>query len=193
MKYSIKQPAFLANARKKYPCISTAIIIVAVAGLLLSGDSLAARDGSIGPSSTGQITISVYVPESVQVQNLQDLSVNFNQGSTISNAQGTDACIYSSSGAYTLTAQNNNGVNNSGYAMMQGSEHLLPYQLNVSDSSNHSANNLLQAGNSVTLNSSSDATCSTGNNLHIQMQLPNGNAIAPDHYRDIVNFTVAPV
>ncbi|MBX9706158.1 MAG: hypothetical protein K5Q00_07865, partial [Gammaproteobacteria bacterium] len=112
-KYRIKQPEFLVNARKKYPCFSTAIIVAAVTALLLSGNSLAAQDGSIGRTSTGQINISVYVPQTVQVQNLQDIQSSFPQGNTVSSAnnslQGTNACIYSSSGAYTLTAQNNNG------------------------------------------------------------------------------------
>lgn len=195
-KYHIKQPTFLMNARKKYPCISTLIIVAAVTGLLLSGDSLAARDGTIGRTSTGQINISVYVPESVQVQNLQDINTSFSQGDSISTTnsatQSTSACIYSSSGAYTLTAQNTNGTNN-GYPLLRGNENSLPYQLNVSDTSNNSSNNLLQTGSSVKLNSGSDTNCSAGGNLHIQMQLPNGTPIAPDHYRDIVNFTVAPV
>lgn len=181
--------------RHKLPCFSLTLIGAAFAGILYMGSSIAATDGELGPSSTGTMNISVIVQDGVRIHQMQDIYAAVNQNDTVNQANAklpsVDACVYSTSGAYTLRAENRNG-SQAGYATLRGANGNLPYQLAVNDNHGNRYQQITQQPTQMHLRTSSDYNCSDGKNLHIAMQLADGAQLKPDHYTDVVNLMVAP-
>ena len=54
-----RQPRILVKAQRKYPCLSTALIIGVFISLLLTGEGIAAKDSIAHINSPGTININI--------------------------------------------------------------------------------------------------------------------------------------
>ncbi len=88
--------------------LTTAVITVAAAVLsaLLASPSYSAVQGTLGPTSTGSVTISVNKPARARITNLSDLTIASWVSGDGDQMLTDDVCVYSTrpSGGYTIKA-----------------------------------------------------------------------------------------
>ena len=105
--------------------------VLAVSLALTAGTAHAATQGTLGASSSGTADISISKGDVVLITNITD--VNFPQwtpgdGDQLAHGQ---ACVYSSTGNYSIVATSTNGVG--GFQMDDGSNNKLDYAISWID------------------------------------------------------------
>ncbi len=168
------------------------------AGIIaIAGNSFAATDGVLGPTSTGTVDINVDVGTQVRITGLQDMTGNFYVTGDITDS--TPACIYRNSGAdYEITATSSFGVGTN-FFLDDGAGNVVLYDVDFDDGSG--ATDLDNAVTDSTFTGADQVseTCvgSGGSNAVVSITVPelgvNGLGAATDGlYTDVLSIEVAP-
>ncbi len=133
-----------------------------MAGALMASPAMAATQGTLGATSTGNITITVSVPSRVQITGLSDVAfTNVDPTVTATNAQSN--CVWSNTATkgYTITAT---GSGTSGaFTLASGALTPVTYSVQWNQSSAQTSGTALTAATaSGTFNSTATTpTCAT--------------------------------
>jgi hypothetical protein len=122
--------------------------VLLLAGAALSGTAHAATDGSLGTSSTGDVTINASVTAQVRISGLNDVNfLNANPEVDASNAQ--NVCVWSNSAnrRYNITAS---GSGTSGaFTIASGALTPIAYSVQWDDASGASTGDALTPGTAL--------------------------------------------
>lgn len=174
------------------------IYLFTAAAVLLTQPAMAAVDGTTGSTSTGTAQVQLVKGDGARISNLQDF--NFGAGLTLPPRQIDDICIYSTTGAYTITASSNgNGTGGPQFRMLSAtSTEFVRYLVEFRDDT------FSQNGDALTHNVASAVynnadtvsdSCSGGVNsrLILEIHAPTFNAATPDTYTDTLTLLVQPI
>ena len=176
-----------------------AIYLITVV-LLLAASSLvkAAVDGVNGATSTGSAVVQLVKGDGARISDLQDF--NFGAGLTVPVKQIDDVCVYSTTGAYTITASSNgNGSGGAQFRMTSAtSTEFVRYFVEFRDdtfSQNGDALNHNIPSNTYNNADQVSDSCSGGVNSRLILDIDAGtfNAATPDTYTDTLTLIVQPV
>jgi hypothetical protein len=163
-----------------------ALVVVA------SPTAVAATDGSLGSTSSGETVVSVSVPDLVQVTVQGDIALTHTVGS--SSTGSTGLCIYrngSSSVELTLTSANPDASNV--FQMAAGTSRL-PYSIGLTGGDTITN---FTSGTAESLNGadSASSTCSGSysHSMDVTVQSSDLDAAAAGSYSDTVTILVEPV
>ena len=158
----------------------------------------AAVDGTNGATSTGTAQVQLTKGDGARISNLQDF--NFGAGLTLPPRQIDDICIYSTTGAYTITASSNGNGSGGGHFRMlnPGGTEFIRYLVEFRDDT------FSQNGDTLTHNTASNVynnadqvsdSCSGGVNsrLILEIHAATFNAATPDTYTDTLTLVVQPI
>jgi len=139
-----------AKNRLHRSCLALAFI----GSLLASAPAQAATQGTLGTTSTGNITINATISGLVQISNLSDLSFSSLTGTT-DTTLSENVCVWSNTSTknYTIKATGNGTA--SAFTLASGSNAPLPYGVSWAATSGASS------GTSLTTNTTSAAFAST--------------------------------
>ncbi len=163
------------------------LTVLAAAMTVFSGVAVAATDGTLGLTSTGESIVTIIKENAVQITDVDDINLG-TQATLAADATGSDdVCIFSSTGAYTVTASSANTV-----LELQDGANSIPYALEWDG-------NALSLGTATPLApaDSSSLTCagSGGTNASFGVTVASAdfNAAAPGTYTDTLTFVVSPL
>ncbi len=176
--------------------LKTAKIISAmVLSGLISSTAFAANDGDLGTSSTGNLQVSVNLPEVYRIGGLSDVALSVNSKSVTQNF-----CVYTNNttGLYRLTVAGANGAN--GALAMTHGNNSIPYEVavhNVQGGANggihlfHSgdAENFINASHAVGAIDCNDASDKTA--TMVISVTESALAVPQGLYTDTLTLTVA--
>ncbi|MEM7079484.1 MAG: hypothetical protein AAF513_12730 [Pseudomonadota bacterium] len=173
---------------------ATAMLWMAACAL----QTFAANDGSVGPTSTGEITVQLTKGDAVRISDLDDMF--FGAGTALPPKQHDDICVYSTTGSYTITASSNgNGSGGPQFRMLSATttqfvRYLVEYR---PDTFSQNGDVLTHNVPSATYNNADTVsdTCSGGVNsrLIIEIHAPTFAAATPDTYTDTLTLLVTPI
>lgn len=166
--------------------------------LVWSGFATAATDGTVGASSTGNITVQLTKGDSVRISDLDDMF--FGSGTTLPPKQTDDICVYSTTGSYTITASSNgNGSGGAQFRMVSATttqfvRYLVEYR---PDTFSQNGDALTHNVASSTYNNADTVSdnCSGGVNSRLIIEIHPGTfaAATPDIYTDTLTLLVTPI
>ena len=140
----------------------------------LPGIALAASDGTLGPTSTGSVNISITVPEQIKISKLADANLTDWTGSG-NKSKNEKVCVYTNkpSGTYqvTLTGDGPGGS----FVLTSPEPQELPYTVEWNDEPANNANAVLASpGVTITGQTGADTTsntCSGGNTSNARVRI----------------------
>jgi len=174
--------------------------VAAVASLLALASASAAdaaTQGSLGTTSTGSVSVSVSVPNRVQLSGLADVAFT-NQDPSIQALNAQNVCVWSNSGTrgYNINAS---GSGAGGAFTLANGALNVPYSVEWAASSGASSGTALIPGTAVTglTSAASNATCSAGAassaSLIVKISAANLQSMqASTSYTGILTLVVAP-
>ena len=132
------------------------------ASLSISGAASAASQGTLGATSTGNITITASVPSRARITGLTDVSfLNQDPGTAASDAQ--DVCVWSNTATkgYTVTATGDGGAN--AFTLTNGSG-TVAYSVEWNASSGQTSGTALTTGvaSAGLVSTATHQTCTSG-------------------------------
>ncbi len=188
------------------------VTLIIALGIIPCG--YAARDGSIGLSSTGSMKISLVVLPRAQIQHLKDLAINLVEHNrlTVEKTQ-TSACVYGGSrgGGYYLVANVYHQSHADNYKLRpsmlplqskqllpaftisaRNNPHTLSYHLSAKDFNDKTFRSIIPSS-PLYLNGAKRLRCKNATNLDIKMQLDkNSQPIPGESYYGAVYVLIAP-
>lgn len=138
--------------------------LVSVLAIAISGGAAhAATQGSLGSTSTGNVSISASVAQRVQITGLNDVVfTNVDPGTAVSSAQ--NICVWSngSTKGYNITATGSGASN--AFTLSSAALPVAAYTVEYAGSSGQTSGTALTAGTALTglTSTATHATCSTG-------------------------------
>lgn len=165
--------------------------IVTAALVALSVPVWAANQGSLGATSTGDLTISMTTEDQIQISNLEDIALADSGSGDFSGT--SPACIYrNGTGAYTLTASGS-GVANA-FTISDGGANNLAYDITYDDGTGAQT---LAAATALVGRTNADTaskTCASGNNGTISINVAAASVLAvpAGTYTGSLTLTVSP-
>lgn len=144
------------------PSYRFGLAVAGIAAVTIAAPALAATQGTLGATSTGNVTITVSVPSRVQITGLTDVAfTNVDPSTTATNAQSN--CVWSNTATkgYTITAT---GSGTSGaFTLASGALAPVNYSVQWNQSTGQSTGTALTAASvSGTFNSTATTpTCAT--------------------------------
>jgi len=162
-----------------------------------AGSAMAATQGTLGTSSTGTAEITISKGDVVLITNITD--VNFPQWTAGGGDQNADgqACVYSSTGNYSIRATSTNGVG--AFQMDDGSNNKLTYTIGWVDDQAGAGAVALTTGqvSATTMVGSSSTSCNDlgGVNARFQVGITEAalDAVPSGSYADTLTLVVAPL
>lgn len=168
---------------------------VCLAGsLAFSGAALAATsDGTVGPTSTGTLDVTMNVPALALIENLSTIALNWSDTDVTGSAE---FCVWSTTGGYNITLDSLNG--NGTDFMADSGTGTLTYNVLFDDDLDASDGDAFTDGqNRIGYGTPDDAFppgCAA-NNAELQVTFPsagNLDSAAQGLYVDTVTMTVSP-
>lgn len=139
-----------------------AVAAVAFAALGVGQVAEAATQGSLGATSTGSLSVSVSVPNRVQISGLTDVAFT-NQDPSVAASNAQNVCVWSntSTRGYNVTAS---GSGASGAFTLANAALTVPYSVEWAASSGAASGTALATGTALTglTSTATNATCSAG-------------------------------
>lgn len=119
----------------------------------------AATDGTLGPTSTGSLSITITIPPRVRISNVADLALGTFTG-TGDKTAADDVCIYTNdpAGTYRVTATGDG--TGGAFTVNDGASNELAYSLRWNDQTGTTGNVLLTSGTALTGQSGANTTAS---------------------------------
>jgi spore coat protein U-like protein len=162
---------------------------------LLHSVLIAATDGTVGTSSTGDLDISMTKGDEVRISNLSN--INFGSNNNTPAGQTLDVCIYSSTGSYDITATSSNGNGTTFRLANGGASSFIEYDVQWNNTA--SGNNGTDLNNAVTSGVFTGANttqndCGGGVNSRLFVDVVNSsfNAAPSDNYTDTLTLVITP-
>lgn len=153
--------------------------------LLMPLSSMAANDGEVGVSSTGDLEVRLMIPDLIRLSGLQDIDLGTYSGDGQDLTGSSTACVRrNSAGSYSITGTSANGS----YQMVSGSESI-PYTVTWGGAVLVYNTPLInQVADSGSLNSCPDVQ----DRLEITVQGSDMDAVPSGAYTDTLILMVAP-
>lgn len=173
---------------KKLNLVKTSLFALGLA----SGSVMAATQGTLGTSSTGDLDITLDIQALVQVNNLDDLDLgSFSGGAT--DLTGTDTfCVYRNGGGNFDIVMTGDGAA-SAFTLTDGSS-TLPYAVDFTNAATTTAmtTNTLLAGQANA--DTTSTTCAGGDNMSVTVTVAAGDlsAAPAGTYGGTLTMTVSP-
>ena len=182
-----------SSFRRKLVCLA-----LTTACMSVSVPAFAATDGNAGATTTGTMNIELTKGDAVRISELQD--IYFAAGTTLPPKQIDDVCVYSTTGAYTVTASSQgNGSGGTQFRMLSGvtSDFVRYFVEWRPDTFSQNGDALLHNQPSSTYNNADNVSdnCSGGVNSRIIIEIDSAtfNAALPDSYTDVLTLLVQPI
>jgi hypothetical protein len=172
--------------KKNLNALAFAIIIATPATSVL-----AANQGNLGATSSGDLAITMTTEDQIQISNLEDIALA--DGGSGDFTGSSPACIYrNGTGAYTLTAAGS-GADNA-FTLSNGGADSLAYTLTYDDGTGAQT---LATGTALSGRTGADTaskTCASGNNGNIDVTVAaaNINSVPAGTYTGTLVLTVSP-
>ena len=142
--------------------IQLALASVAFSGLVHVTPVLAASQGTLGPTSSGSVSISASVPNRARISGLSDVTF-LNQDPAIAASGAQNVCVWSNTAtkAYTITASGNGTAN--AFTLTNGSS-TVPYSVSWASSINQTSGTALTSGTASAslISTATNQTCAAG-------------------------------
>ncbi|QDM41809.1 hypothetical protein [Altererythrobacter sp. TH136] len=146
----------------KSKLMALALASVVVSGLMHSAPAMAASQGTVGPTSSGSVSISASVPNRARISGLSDITF-LNQDPTVPASGAQNVCIWSNTAtkAYTITASGNGTAN--AFTLNNGSS-TVPYSVAWASSINQTTGTTLTSGTASAslISTATNQTCASG-------------------------------
>jgi hypothetical protein len=171
---------------------------VALSAAMLAGTAIApafaATNGSVGSTSTGSSTITVFVGSLVRVTAVDDLDLGAWSG-TGDLVVADDVCIWTTTGGYNVTASGNGGTGTD-FALTNGTESLT-YAVKWGDSAGVATDNMTSGSPLGTQFSGANSTdCNGGANLTatVEVEILDADLSGADSgtYTGVLTLVIAP-
>ncbi len=174
---------------------TTAKLALATVLTLGAGTALAASDGTLGATSTGQSDITLVKGHGIRISDVDD--VNFGTTTTNPADQYEDICIYSTSGDYTVTATSANGLGNQFRLLGQTGFEYIVYDIEWTSNTSATAGDNLNNGVVSNIFNGANSVLEDCNGIptaRLIVDIMNGsfNAASQDTYADVLTITVEP-
>jgi len=159
--------------------------------VMIAANGLAANDGIIGATSTGDLDITLTILDEVRISNLADITLGTFVGADLSG--NSPACVYrSGTGNYQITADGSGAL---GAFTLTDGANTVPYTVNYDDGAGS-----LPLASGVPLpgqtggDQGSDTCANTGNNgsIDVNVLAANMTALPAGAYAGTLTLTVAP-
>ena len=165
-----------------------------VAALIAAGPTAqAANDGNLGATSTGDIDITLNVPNMAQISGLTDITVNYPAtGGDVTRA--ISFCVFSSTRLYTIRATSANGDGATNTFRLHDSGNYIPYEIDWTDDGG-TATNLDHNQNLASQNTNATAVdCGGGTNTSLTLRITEAAvaAVPAASYQDNLTLLVTP-
>jgi len=151
----------------------------------------AANQGTLGATSTGDLTISMTTENQISITNLQDIALADNGSGDFTGA--SPACVYrNGTGSYTITASGSGPAN--AFTLTDGSSNTLPYTVTYDDGTGAQT---MAAATALTGRINADTsskTCANGDNGNIAVSVASTDvaAVPAGTYTGTLTLTVSP-
>ncbi|HET6535479.1 MAG TPA: hypothetical protein VFG41_04785 [Sphingomicrobium sp.] len=163
---------------------------------LMTGQAMAATQGSLGATSTGSVFINATVPGRVQISGLTDIDFG-TVDPTAAASSAEDVCVWSNTSGrgYTVTASGDGAGN--AFTLTDGANDLA-YAVEWSDTAGQSSGTGLVSGTALggLASSATSPTCSAGPattaSLIVKMTAANLQAAVAGSYTGTLTLVVAP-
>ncbi len=164
-------------------------IAVLASALVASGSLMAADDGDLGTSSTGESIVTIIKENAVQITDVGDLDLGSHPTLTAAESANDDVCIFNSTATYSITVSSSNG----GFRLLNGAAEI-PYA--VAWSANGGAAVTLTDGDALGGlagdRNSLDCNGGTNANFSATVAAADFNAVGPGNYTDTLTLLVRP-
>lgn len=173
------------------------LLLAAAAIALSTGTAHAANQGTLGATSTGDITITASVQARVRITGLADVSwTNQDPGTAATNAQ--DVCVWSntSTKGYTVTARGDGASN--AFTLANGAL-TVPYSVQWNASAGQTTGTALTTGSAsgtLTSTAATNQTCTAGKSASLVVGISAadlGGMQAATSYSGVLTLVVSPV
>ena len=170
------------------------VLATVIAGLFSSA-ALAATDGTMGATSSGQIDINLEVLDSVEITALNDIDFGQYGGTDTGDINAGDAyCVYRNGGdGYTITPSSSNGK----FALVGvlGDEINYSVKLNGAATGAASASAVAYNSASATFSGSSARDCGATDNASVDVSVTESDlrTASTDTYSDTLILLVSPI
>jgi hypothetical protein len=170
------------------------VLATVIAGLFSSA-ALAATDGTMGATSSGQINIDLEVLDSVEITALNDIDFGQYGGTDTGDINAGDAyCVYRNGGdGYTITPTSSNGK----FALVGvlGDEINYSVKLNGAATGAASASAVAYNSASATFSGSSARDCGATDNASVDVSVTESDlrTASTDTYSDTLILLVSPI
>lgn len=157
----------------------------------------AAVQGTLGTSSTGSAEITISKGDVVLITNITDVNFGVWKPGDGDQSQNGQACVYSSTGNYSIQATSTNGTNT--FQLDDGASNQLEYTIAWIDDQAGAAAVPLASGqvNATTMAGSNSQSCNDlgGSNVRFLVEIDKNDLAPtpPGTYADILVLTVAPI
>lgn len=174
------------------PQVGKALAVATVA-TFAAGNAFAANDGILGPSSQGDLEITLTIDPLVQISALDDIDLGNYTGAGDMTG-GDDLCVYSNNGGYHITATGNGGAGQA-FELIGGSVNI-PYEVEWATTAGAASGTLLTTNTPLTGQGGTFTTpdCGGANNARVIVTVASADlASAPaDSYTGLLTLLVAP-
>jgi len=162
-------------------------VAMATAGLTVSTFSMAATNGSVGPTSAGTAIINLTIPSLIRITDLADVNLGIYNGDGLDRSGASPACVRrNSAGNYSVTATSANGS----FVLTSVPATTIPYALTWGGTAlAYGAALGGQVADSATLG----ACVPVAGKLSVNVPAAGMDAAEPGAYADTVTVTVAPL
>ena len=173
---------------------STKLLATVIAGLI-STSAMAATDGTMGATSTGQIDLDLQVLDSVEITALDDVDFGTYGGTDTGDINAGDAyCVFVNGGDnYTITPTSSNGS----FAFDGVLGDSINYTVKLAGAATGAASAAAVGYNAAsgTFSGSSARDCSSANNASVDISIAESDirAASTDTYSDTLILTVSPI
>ncbi|RJF87810.1 hypothetical protein D3874_12895 [Oleomonas cavernae] len=157
--------------------------------------AFAATQGSLGPTSTGSLVITLAAPNLVRISALDDINLGTFSGTAL--AGGDDVCIFSNTGGYNVTASGD-GTGSAFELTGFSTGDAVPYNVQWATTAGATSGTALTAGTPLTGlgGSFTNPTCRGGAQLNARVLVDVTEAVlseAPaDNYTGTLTLLVEP-
>lgn len=178
----------------------TALTLLAITTALASGNAVGAADGSVGSTSTGNVSVSASLPTLVNVSSLNDIDFgSITDLSSDAEAGDVSICVYNNKNSdyhVKISSANNDGGN---FRLFNGGSNYMPYDVYWYEGAfftekehalvHNTAKKMVSAhNNSISCNSGSE------NNASLKLNLPASSLSGSPEgsYSDTLTIEVSP-
>ncbi|MCC5888714.1 MAG: spore coat protein U domain-containing protein [Gammaproteobacteria bacterium] len=167
---------------------------IALASLMVAaGTAYSANDGSLGATSTGDLTVSVDIANRVQISGLNDIDFGTYAGSG-DLERSDDFCVYrNGTGSYNVTISSSQAEGGS-FRLVNG-PNAIPYSVRFNDAADITGGSDVSSGDTLAgTGSATSLTCGGSSNASLGVSIAASalQAAPSGFYTDVITLLVEP-